>query len=128
VTGQIIEKADLKTASDALLQAIEDARKGLFQSERENDELTRALKNPEHGRRTRGKCVVSWVQRFSEWNDSYRSRQRKKKQDADRLQKIETLLKRQQEQLDKISQQRASPRYRPIYAEKQRGFHRGPGR
>jgi hypothetical protein len=52
-TGQIIEKADLKTASEALLQAIEDARKGLFQPERENDELTRALKNPEHRGRTR---------------------------------------------------------------------------
>ena len=47
-TGQIIVKANLKKASDALLEAIEDARKGLFQPERENDELTRALGNPEH--------------------------------------------------------------------------------
>ena len=113
-TGEIIEKASLKTASDALLQAIEDVQKGVFQPERENDELTRALKNPEYGGRTRGKGVVPWVQGFSEWNDTYRSRQRKKKQDADRLQKIETkneelerMLKRQQEQLDTISQQRA---------------------
>ena len=125
VTGKIIEKANLKKASDALLQAIEDAQKGLFQPERENDELTRALGNPEHGGRTRGKGVVPWVQGFSEWNDTYRSRQRKKKQDAYRLQKIETkneelerMFKRQQEQLEKNSQERApSPRQeQPVLA------------
>ena len=39
-TGQIIVKANLKKACDALLEAIEDARKGLFQPKRD-DELTR---------------------------------------------------------------------------------------
>ena len=51
-TGEIIEQASLKEASDALPEAIEEARTGVFQPERENDELTRALKNPEHPGRT----------------------------------------------------------------------------
>ena len=57
-TGEIIAKANLKRASDIIIQAVQDARNGVFQPERENDELTRTLKNPEHGGRTRGKCVV----------------------------------------------------------------------
>ena len=46
-TGEIIEQASLKEASDALLEAIKEAQTGPFQPERENDELTRALKNLE---------------------------------------------------------------------------------
>ena len=51
-TGQVSKKACLKGAEDKLLDAIEDARKGVFTPNRENDELTRALGNPEHPRRT----------------------------------------------------------------------------
>jgi hypothetical protein len=104
--GEIIEQESLKEASNALLKAIEEARTGAFQPEKENDELTRALKNT---------CVVLWVEGFVDWNDTYRSRARKKKQDADRLQKVESKnaeLERafmwQQEQIDTLSQQRAS--------------------
>ena len=86
-------QASLKEASGTLLVAIEAARTGVFQPERENDELTRALGNPEHPGRTRGKGVVPWVEGFADWNVSYSSRARKKKQeedkkkqDADRLQ------------------------------------------
>jgi hypothetical protein len=43
-----MERASLKEASDALIVAIKDARTGAFKPERENDELTHALKNPEH--------------------------------------------------------------------------------
>ena len=42
-TGQVSKKACLKGAEDKLLDAIEDARKGVFTPNRENDELTRAL-------------------------------------------------------------------------------------
>ena len=45
-TWEIIVQAILKKASDALLDAIEEARMGAFQPDRENDELTHALKNP----------------------------------------------------------------------------------
>ena len=51
-TGEIMVQASLKEASVALIGAIEAARTGAFQPERENDELTRALGNPEHLGRT----------------------------------------------------------------------------
>ena len=52
-TGQcIIGKKQIEKASEELVKAITDVRKGTFQPERENDELTRALGNPEHPGRT----------------------------------------------------------------------------
>ena len=88
---------------------------GVYQPERENDELTRALNNPEHPARTRGKCLVSWLLGFADWNDSYRSRERKKKHEVDRIQMVEAKnanLERkymlQQKQINKLSQQGAS--------------------
>ena len=50
--GQVSKKACLKGDEDKLLEAIEDARTGVFTPNRENDELTRALGNPEHPGRT----------------------------------------------------------------------------
>ena len=103
-TGQVSKKACLKGAKVKLLEAIEDARKGVFMPNRENDELTRALGNPEHPGRTRGKGIVPWYEGFSEWNADYRSRARRKmeeekkkkledeqrKQEAERLQGLES--------------------------------------
>ena len=51
-TGQGSKKASLKGANDKLLVAIEEARTGVFTPNRENDELTRALGNPEDPGRT----------------------------------------------------------------------------
>ena len=49
-TGKCIyKKAHLKVPIDALEKAHRDVEAGLFQPERENDELTRALGNKEHG-------------------------------------------------------------------------------
>ena len=77
-TGNYSTRASLKGADDAILVAIEEARSGVFQPNRENDELTRALGNPEHPRRTRGKGVIPWYEGFSDWNADYRSRARRK--------------------------------------------------
>jgi hypothetical protein len=92
-----MERASLKEASDTLLVAVQDARTGKYKPDRENDELTRALKNPEHPGRTQGKGVVPWFEGFADWNATYRSRARKKqeeeeqrKQEADRLQLVES--------------------------------------
>ena len=49
-TGKVIQKASLKGADKDLLVAIEETKKEVFLPDRENDELTRALKNPEHPR------------------------------------------------------------------------------
>jgi len=119
-TGKVtIAKDQIKEVAQELAKAIKHAREGKYKPERENDELTRALGNPEHGGRTRGKGLVPWKIGFSEYNESYRSRERKKKQLADRFQRLEKkneelerMLKRQQEQLDIVlsGQQGASQR------------------
>ena len=107
-TGAVLELASLKEATDELLKAIAEARAGVYEPEREKDELSRALKNPEHPGRTRGKGLVPWLLGFADWNDSYRSRERKKKHEVDRIQDLERKYNMQQEQINKLSQQGAS--------------------
>ena len=51
-TGGVSKKASLKGAEQKIIDAIEEARAGVFTPNRENDELTRALGNPEHPGRT----------------------------------------------------------------------------
>ena len=77
-TGKVSTKACLNGADDNILVAIEEARTGSFQPNRENDELTRALGNPEHSGRTRGKGALPWYEGFSDYNTNYRTRARKK--------------------------------------------------
>jgi hypothetical protein len=43
-----------------LAEAIQEAKEGTFEPHRENDELTRALQNPEHPGRACGISVVPW--------------------------------------------------------------------
>ena len=126
-TCKVLERASLKESTDSLLVAIEEARTGVFTPNRENNELTRALKNPTHPGRTRGKCVVSWYEGFAEWTTDYRSRARKKMaeekkrklEEEQRKQEAECLLglesahadlalkfQRQQQRIDSLSQER----------------------
>ena len=64
-------------------------REGRFHTDRENDILSRALGNPEHPGRTQGTSgSVPWKYGFPE-SGGYRSRVRKKKEEADRLQNVE---------------------------------------
>ena len=77
-TCKVSTKACLNGADDNILVAIEEARTGVFQPNRENDELTRALGNPEHPGRTRGKGAIPWYEGFSDWNTDYRTHARKK--------------------------------------------------
>jgi hypothetical protein len=54
------------TRTAKLVKAMEDAQAGLIRVDRENDELTHALGNPEHTGRTRGKDAgVPWKEGFS---------------------------------------------------------------
>jgi hypothetical protein len=109
-TGKIIALASLENASKELLKAIKAAQEGQFHPDRENDELTLALGNPEHGGRTRGVGVVPWYEGFAGWQDSYKSRSRKKKVEADRLSKLEQKYEQQQQEIQELKQQRATPR------------------
>ena len=128
-TGKVLKKASLKGAEDKLLVAIEEARMGVFTPNRENDELTRALGNPGHPGRTRGKGVVPWYEGFLEWNTDYKTHTRRKmeeekkrkleeeqrKQEAERLKGPESThaelalqFQRQQQQIDSLSQEMGS--------------------
>src|SRR3954464_14335102 len=109
MTGKVKIKAGLKGAEQEILNAIADARNGTFIPDRENDELTRALKNPEHPGRTRGVGVVPWYEGFAEYKDTYKSRARKKKQEADRLSKLENDMKELQEQVQSSRSQHPQP-------------------
>ena len=62
-----------------LQDAIKEVQEGTFNPDREKDELTQALGNPEHPGRTRGTSgSVPWVDGFPD-SSGYRSRERKKK-------------------------------------------------
>jgi hypothetical protein len=80
------------TPTTKLVKVMEDAQAGLIRVNRENDELTHALGNPEHMGRTRGKGAgVPWKERFSQHEDpyGYKSHKRKKDQETDRIGKVE---------------------------------------
>jgi len=88
-TGKCIyTKEHIAVPLESLKTAMKDVQEGKFDPERENDEMTRALGNDEHPGRTRGKGPIPWKIGFPNDSDSYRSRQRKKKREADRMQQI----------------------------------------
>ena len=110
-TGQIVAqgkwKEKIAKITPLLVDAIEKVRKGEYIPDRENDELTLALGNPEHVGRIRALGGgVTMKEAWPECADCYRSRSRKKKHDSDRLSELERLVQRQQ-QIDSISRQRA---------------------
>jgi hypothetical protein len=114
LTGQIMEPND--EAYTRFITTCAEAREGKINPKRENEELTIALGNPEHPGQTRGKGVIPWRVGFSKYNDTYKSRQRKKKIEVDRWKRLEQKnkeferrLTQQEEQLKTMSQPRASP-------------------
>ena len=46
--GTLVVPEHMQEVSRDLVTAIDEAQQGTFQPQRENDELTRALKNPKH--------------------------------------------------------------------------------
>jgi hypothetical protein len=53
--GTLVVPEHMQKVSHDLVTAIDEAQQGTFQHQRENDELTRALKNPKHPGRAR--CI-----------------------------------------------------------------------
>jgi len=91
---QIDEKAKNPVPHKEIVEAISEAREGKFIPDRENDELTKALGNPEKSGRTRGLGPdVPWIIGFPEQRETYRRRERAKKRkeqaEEDRIQKLE---------------------------------------
>jgi len=62
---------------------------GAFVPNREKDELTYALQTPKHPRRTRGKWLISWWHGFPKDAATYRSRQRRKDEEAEWIRRLE---------------------------------------
>jgi hypothetical protein len=60
-----------------LMTKIEDVKAGRLKVDKEMDELTMALGNPEHPRRCKGYRVVLWKYAFKGNLDSYKSRERR---------------------------------------------------
>jgi len=105
-TGLIVAKGKWKEKIEAitplLVDAIEKVRKGEYVPDRENDELTLALGNPEHCGRIRTLPGVTMKEAWPDCAGSYRSRSRKKKQDLDRISALERKVELlEQQQIDK---------------------------
>jgi hypothetical protein len=100
---------------DDIRNAVHDVASGRFIPDRENDKLTRALKNDEHIGRARGTPGSKpWNVAFPIEMKRYpdKSHHRRKEREAaekaaaaDRLHNVEEALKRQHDQLDRLSQQ-----------------------
>jgi hypothetical protein len=73
------KKEDTKVQQNAL-QVVAKQRLGLFQSNKENDQLKEALGNPEHTGRIHGVgSQMSWKHGFPKDSTSYKKRDRYKK-------------------------------------------------
>ena len=110
-TGLIVAKGKWKDKIEAvtkqLVEAIDKVRKGEYVPDRENDELTLALGNPEHVGRIRALPGVTLKEAWPECAAAYRSRSRKKKQELDRLSKLERKVQMLEQQQESTSRQRA---------------------
>ena len=91
-----------------LARAREEADSGVFKPNREKDELTYALENPKHGGRTRGYGAIPWLQAFPTDKDTYRSCQRKKDEEADRMRVLEQFVNESRQALLESSEREKS--------------------
>ena len=63
-TGALVWGQEISRAAERLVRAREAVQSGEFRPNREKDELTYTLENPEHGGCTRGYGAVPWLQSF----------------------------------------------------------------
>jgi hypothetical protein len=104
----VYTKEQLETPVTKIQEAIKDVQEGRYHPDREKKELSRALGNPEHPGRTQGTSgSVLWVLGFPD-STGYRSRGRKKKEEADRMQRVEERLALHEKKLEALTSQRAT--------------------
>ncbi|XP_071683407.1 uncharacterized protein [Lolium perenne] len=91
-TGECVYQGKIITPTQKLIEAMREAQEGRIRFNRENDALTKALGNPEHGGRIRGMGPIPWKIGFPQNDDpyGYRSRKRKMDRDADVVAKLVT--------------------------------------
>jgi hypothetical protein len=90
----------LRERALCLMNKIEDVKGCRLKVDREIDELTMALGNPEHPGHCRGYGVVPWKYAFKGNLDSYKSRKRRKEREEEHWSKMmEQRLKEQEEKM-----------------------------
>jgi hypothetical protein len=88
--GTLDYPPSLRETALEILKTLEDVRVGRVKVDREIDELTMALKSPEHPGRCRGFGVVPWKFSFSGDIATYRSRKRRReRKEEERQQELE---------------------------------------
>ena len=98
----------IQLAAQRLQEAIQAAAKGTFQPDRERDELTYTLGNPEHPGRTRGKGVAPWKYGLRDYIESYISRQRRKNDEWEHLRRLEERLMSHNQRLEEEVQRQVA--------------------
>ena len=106
--GNLVMDKKIAAPFAALVQVFKEIKEGKFKPDREKDELTEALGNPEHTGWTRGWGGYPWSTGFTAQDSlyPYRSRERGKKRKeaevAERIGELEASLQRQQQQIDEL--------------------------
>ena len=90
-----------------LVAAIDEAEQGTFQPQRENDELTKALKNPEHPGRARGIGVVPWKVVWA-GDSSYKTHRKSKAKQEEKFHAIQEEMNRKYASLESQMDARVS--------------------
>ena len=83
----------MQEVSRDLVAAIDETQQGTFQPQRENDELTRASKNPEHRGRARGIDVVPWKVAWA-GDSSYKTHRKSKAEQEEKLRAMQEEMTR----------------------------------
>ena len=90
--GHIECNDKIRQPAEKLVHAIDLSSQGLFHPDREKDELSLALGNPEHLGRTTGYGTTAWKFGFPMDINSYRSRERRKNEERALYRNLENWL------------------------------------
>jgi hypothetical protein len=83
----------MQEVSRDLVTAIDEAQQEIFQPQRENDELTRSLKNPEHPGRARDIGMVPWKVAWA-GDSSYKTHRKNKAEQEEKLHALQEEVSR----------------------------------
>ena len=86
--GTLVVPGNMEEVARDLVTTIDEAKQRTFQPQRENDELTRALKNPEHPGRARGIRVGPWRIAWA-GDSSYKTHRRSKAEQDEKIRAIQ---------------------------------------
>ena len=91
--GTLVVPEHMQEVSRDLVTAIDEAQHGTFHPQRENDELTRALKNPKHPGRARGIGLVPWKIAWA-GDSSYKTHRKSKAEQEEKLRALQEEMNR----------------------------------